>query len=126
MSRIQLLLLLAGVVACARIADAVMCDWSPHPNSPLNEFHDDIISDLTLLRTAAGGQLYSAGTNADDAIKVLYLSGSMYDMGYAQGVLLADDINALMPAQLAHFADLVASGALDLSNETAAMISKVW
>lgn len=58
-------------------------------------------------------------------MQVVYLSGSMYDMGFAQGTLLKDDIAALMPAQMAHFADLVASGDLGLTNDTIALINEV-
>jgi hypothetical protein len=43
--------------------------------------------------------------NGDDFFHVAHLSGSPYEMGYAHGSLLRDDIQALVPKMLAHFHD---------------------
>jgi hypothetical protein len=56
---------------------------------------------LTFVRSVDNGTLYLAG-NGEDQIYVLHVYGSSYDMGYAQGTLLQDQVRSIIPAFYKH------------------------
>jgi len=90
-----------------------------------------------LIKTSKNGKLYEVGDdNLNSTLKILHLYGSMYEMGYAQGELLGDDLTEFLDSVWSYIeseivnvfpkwipkliaidiADFVASLALDLTH----------
>jgi len=77
------------------VAQLSTCSGSPNTNP---------IIDVTprFVKQVANGKLYMAGSG-DDEIYLVHLWGTAYQMGYAQGLLLKNEINELIPGMLAHW-----------------------
>jgi len=54
------------------------------------------------VKQVTNGKLYTIGTG-DDQIYLVHVWGSPYEMGYANGQLLQNEINTLVPEMLAHW-----------------------
>jgi len=70
------------------------CGGEPN-NNPIIEANPQFI------KSVKNGKLYHAG-QGDETISVVHVYGSFYDMGYAQGQLLKDEVNYILPSFLQH------------------------
>jgi hypothetical protein len=124
------------------------CDWSPHPNSPLNNLPIDTTSGDTgsFLSTTrlivpprppstssptsttsemAQLDLYSVGTGDDATLIVHLFADTAYGRGYVHGSALKANVTSLILQTDKHFELLAGSGSLDVTNDTAALLKRL-
>lgn len=77
---------------------AAYCNGSPNPNAQANTL-PVWTSEPTLVRQVANGKLYSAGdvTNSYN-FSLVHIYGSAYEMGFAQGSLLSNEVKFIAEA----------------------------
>ena len=117
-TRLVVSALAASVLSSARYAHSAYCSGSPDPNAPTNP---NPISDAspTLVREAPNGKLYRAmqgGANGGEGQEfyVTHVWGSAYEKGFAQGQLLASEIQTFYRQTWAYLADEIAAEAPSL------------
>jgi hypothetical protein len=60
------------------------------------------------VKSSANGQIMSVTSLDYNTLRIVHLYGTPYEMGYAQGTLLYDDIHALYPAFMAYLESQIA------------------
>ena len=102
--------LAAAAVAALALIPAALCDFcsgKPNPNAQPNTLPIWAVPPI-LLRTVPNGKLFSAGSVAAGTnFSLLHVYGSAYEMGFAQGSLLADDVNFISTQVWAYFEEQV-------------------
>jgi len=87
------LLALAALAALARPASSAYCGGGPDPNAQPNSLAPWTDAP-TLVREVRNGKLFSGGDVANGYnFSVVHVYGSAYEMGFAQGSLLAPECN---------------------------------
>jgi hypothetical protein len=87
--------LLAFLLTEPTLVECAGCNGKSTPGPP-NENPIDLNPAWKLLKTAKNGKLFTVGTG-DDALKVAHVWGNAYEMGYAEGQLLKDEMNEFIP-----------------------------
>lgn len=80
----------------SKVTQAAYCSGSPQPGERTNE-NAIFESDLSFLRSAKNAKLYEAGPDGA-RFPILHVWGSPYEVGYAQGTILKDEINKFVTA----------------------------
>lgn len=75
------------VVLLALLAVGLAAYCNGKPGAPHNNTSPIWKGTPKLLKTVENGKLYEIGSG-DSAIKLIHVYGNMYQMGYAQGLLL--------------------------------------
>merc|ERR1719502_2436656 len=82
----------------AHTAGAAYCNGKPSPDAQPNE-HAIIEDAPTLMRTVPNGSAYRAG---NDTFWVMHLYGSPYDMGYAHGTMMKEEVKSMVTRAIAY------------------------
>lgn len=90
----QLLFLL---LVCSSTVQASRCSGTAKPGPPNNLPIDD--SEPVLVKSVKNGHLYTVGANNDISkqVHLVHVYGTAYEMGYAQGALLGDELKEFLP-----------------------------
>jgi isopenicillin-N N-acyltransferase-like protein len=103
-------LIISVLFACTFYsAEAAYCNGKPAADAPANLLGIvDALPQLKFLRSVKNGKLYRLG-EGKGAISVVHLYGSSYEMGYAHGSLLKDELNEFIPRLWAYLEKQVTS-----------------
>jgi len=101
-----LVFLALSLVTITHVCRAAYCSGKPSPNAQPNMM--PILTGVpVLLNTTANGKLYMIGTG-DDAVPLLHVWGTPYQMGFAQGTLMRAQLNQFFPTLLKYLIEEVA------------------
>jgi len=98
-----ILLLLSTVFAFISNSNAAYCNGSPNPQWSPNLNPIDT-TEPTFVRSVPNGKLYMGGSG-DHPFYIIHVWGTPYEMGYAHGALLKEELSVFMPALWLHLED---------------------
>lgn len=93
---ISVLLAALALLCCVYQTHGAYCSGSPQPGERTNEF-PIFEDDLKFIRSAKNAKLYQAGPEGA-TFPILHLWGTPYEIGYAQGTILKQEVNDFVKA----------------------------
>eukprot|EP00053_Salpingoeca_punica_P016484 m.155940 g.155940 ORF g.155940 m.155940 type:complete len:444 (-) comp16974_c0_seq11:564-1895(-) len=143
LSLVALLVAVALLCGSPALSNAAMCSGKPDPNAQPNN-NPPIMATPVFLASVVNAKLYTVGS-ADDAIAIVHLWGTPYEMGYAHGVLRNETMRAFIADAWAYleeqveeaingtfhhlkpwFVDLVAEHGLEKALDLTIDATKAW
>jgi hypothetical protein len=114
-------LLVVVCLGCTQFVNAARCHGDSKPGPP--NLHPIDNSAPVLNKTVENGKLFTVGSG-EDAVDLLHLYGTPYEMGFAHGKLLKDKLLAFYPQVETYLAQQVSKKAA--RNPVYKWVLEVW